>query len=261
MILYADLYIAVNVVIDFILLCITAHFMKYEKRFLRILLSAATASLLSLSTVILPYKITSFLPTLLIPTVMLFVAFGKKTILQFAESYIILFGTAFAAGGMFKALTEKYSVISPIALFLVFSAIFMFCFWYFDIFSLKKDFQTVEITIKSKNETKKFSLLCDSGCLAKEPISGLPVILLSPQKYDCLYTPGKENFTQFMVENKARLIPIKTAAGSAVIEAVIPDEIICKYRNKEISCKAAVARANEQSFAGTDGIFPACLIT
>ncbi len=261
MVLYADVYITVNFIIDFMLLCITAHFMKYEMKLPRIASSSAVASLLSLITVIFSYRSVSLLSTVYIPAVMLFVAFGKKSAFQFAESYIILFGTAFATGGIFKALSDKYINLSPVDLFLVFTVVFMFCFLYFDIFSIKKDCQTVEITIKSKKGEKNFSLLCDSGCLAKEPISGLPVILLSPKGYDSLYKPQAEQNTQFIVENKVRLIPIKTVSGSAIIEAVIPDRIICKYHNKEFSCKAAVGRANEQSFAGTDGIFPTCLLT
>ncbi len=261
MIIYADIYIAVNFIIDFMLLCITAHFMKYEKRLPRIALSSAVAAFLSFITVMFSYRSVSLLSTIYIPAAMLLVAFGKKSAFQFAESYIILFGTAFAAGGIFKALADKYINFSPINLFFVFTAVFLFCFLYFDIFSLKKDCQTVKITIKSKKGEKSFSLLCDSGCLVKEPISGLPVILLSPKEYDSLYKQETDRNEQFMVENKVRLIPIKTASGSAIIEAVIPDGIICKYHNKEISCKVAIGRANEQSFAGTDGIFPACLLT
>lgn len=260
MVIYADVYIILNFAIDFILMSVTAHFMKYDKNLLRISSACTAGSLLAFGTIFVSSESISLLSSVFIPIAMLLIAFGRKTLPQFVESYIILFGTAFVSAGIFKALQEKYIRLTPTMVFLIFLFIFIFCFLYFDIFSFKKDCRNVEIKVKSNDCEKSFNLLCDSGCLAKEPISGLPVILLSPQAYNSLYSIDAEHNTEYMIKNRIRLVPIKTASGSSIIEAVIPDSIVCKYNDKEIKCKAAIGKSEVNSFAGTDGIFPSSLL-
>ena len=62
-------------------------------------------------------------------------------------------------------------------------------FQFFDILSFSSDTDFVDIVITDKNKIKKLRLLCDSGCLVREPICGTPVILLSPKIFDNLYSP------------------------------------------------------------------------
>jgi len=259
-VIYADIYVAINFIADFILLYITGHFMKYEKKLWRISLSSLIASILALFAEIYIKDIMSVVLTVLIPVLMLFVSFGKKRQIEFIESFIILYGASFVAGGIFAAIYEKGISVSKPLLFVIFFAVFVFCFIYFDIFSLKKDCETVDITITTRSGENKLKLLCDSGCMAKEPISGLPVILLSPKVYDSIYSPDERKNSDFIVKNKMRLVPIKTAVGTAIIEAFIPDAIICSHKDKTTKLCAAVGRGNENSFAGTDGIFPTTLL-
>lgn len=260
MVIYADVYLAINFIADFFLLYITGHFMKYEKKLCRISLASIVASVLALLTELFSDGFANVVLSISIPAIMLFISFGKKRKTQYLESFIILYGASFVAGGIFSALYEKGISLPKPLIFVIFFAVFIFCFIYFDIFSLKRDCETIDVTIKAQSGEKKLKLLCDSGCVAKEPISGLPVIILSPKVYDSICSPEQRENKDFAVKNKIRLIPIKTAIGSAIIEAFIPNGIICNHKGKTTKLCAAVARGNETGFAGTDGIFPSTLL-
>ena len=254
MILYADIYFAVNCIIDFMLLCITAHVAKHPKRLLRIVAASVVAAILSLFSTVMEQNFISLIFAFTIPALMILISFGKTTVLRFFECYMILFGCTFLAGGAFRVLSENDILPNGFFGFLILCFVFLFCFLYFDVFSLKKDTDYVDITIRGEKYEKELHLLCDSGCIAKEPISGLPVILISPKIYDGIYK-NKDN-----VEHKFRIIPINTASGKCVVEGHIPDNITYQKNKKTIKCSAVIARSNDVCFVGTDGIFPTSLL-
>lgn len=258
MIIYADLYFIVNFVFDFVLICITGHIMKYKKRILYISAACALSAVVSFMTVIFKLRTVSVIIMLFLPAIMLYISYGKRNWLCFAQSYCLFFGSSFVSGGIFKAMSDKNFFPSPLLAFIILCGIFFFCFIYFDIFSFNKEIKKIDIVIKGKKYEKKLHLLCDSGCVAKEPISGLPVILISPKIFDEIYK--SDNSQKFAVENRLRLIPIKTASGSCVIESCIPDSITYTKKKKTICCKAVVGRSNSLCFVGTDGIFPTSLL-
>lgn len=259
--LYVDIYLAVNFTIDFFVLCLTAKILSLNSRILRLVLAAFVGAATSIIPILFPSALFSALNIILSPALMIYVTFGKMGIVQFFKTFTVLFGCSFAAGGIFSFIAENVSIMrSPKALFAASFAVFFFCFFFFDILSFSSDTDFVDIVITDKNKIKKLRLLCDSGCLVREPICGTPVILLSPKIFDNLYSPEEYESREGAVRLGKRLVPIKTANGSSIICAVKPEKLTYIHKNTEYPCKAMVGRSNSDSFAGVDGIFPKTLL-
>ena len=92
------------------------------------------------------------------------------------------------------------------------------------------------------------------GNLLREPISGLPVILLRPG-----VLPGGEPLT--LERPGQRVIPFSSAGGSDILIGFRADSITLKTltRKKDIQAYLAFDKAGN-GFAGTDGLFPASLL-
>lgn len=129
------------------------------------------------------------------------------------------------------------------------------CAWVFGFLSkrrLKSLYADVEIVFGGNRYTLR--LLADSGNLLREPISGLPVILLRPG-----VLPGGEPLT--LERPGQRVIPFSSAGGSDILIGFRADSITLKTltRKKDIQAYLAFDKAGN-GFAGTDGLFPASLL-
>ena len=107
-------------------------------------------------------------------------------------------------------------------------------------------------------EPVKVNLLVDSGNMATEPFTSLPVIVLrSVSLPPPLNTPDIESSPIPL-----RLIPIKTGAGSGLLFGFIPKKVVLRpFFQKEKSVEAAVAIDTKNAdFATYDGLLPSSLI-
>ena len=257
---YLDIYLVVNFTMDFFLVCLTGRVLHMKTNPVRLFLSALCGALLALTPIFIQNAATLFLRPL-IPAVMLFISFGKIKMMVFLKAYIMLLGFSFATGGIYCAAAELLPITqSPKILFAGSFLIFFFCYWFFDLMSISSDADYVDITVKKDGNEKKLRLMCDSGCLVKEPIGGLPVILLSPEVFDEFYPPESLFDLSSAIRLKKRMVPIHTAGGNSLICAVMPEKLSYIRNNKTFSCHAMVGRAQNDSFSGFDGIFPKSLL-
>lgn len=261
MTVYADIYFVLNFVADLLICLICSKILHLKTNMPRILGASFAGALGAIAELVAGKMLVSLLLTFLLPAVMIFILSEKTGIPFYIKSYVLIFGTSFVMGGIIFSLSQRMSEngAKKIPFLILFAALFI-CFYYFDIFNTESRIKSVEIEVKKDRKTEKYKLLCDTGCLVREPFSGLPVILLSPRSFDRLFCQKDMLDTEFCVRYKKRPVPIKTATGSTVIFAVMPDEITYILKNKKYSCSAMVARAENDSFAGYDGIFPENLI-
>lgn len=261
MVVYADLYFVLNFSIDFLVCLIYVRVMRINTRMLRLLAAAFFGAAASLTDIISDSSFVTSLLAFVCPAIMIFVVSGKQSFVFYIKSYVLIFGISFVMGGIIFSLSQNFSspVIKKLPFVLLFCALF-FCFYFFDIFNQETVTKNVEIEVKRGARTEKYRLLCDSGCLVREPFSGLPVILLSPSAFDRLFNKHDMLDQSFCIRYKRRPVPIKTASGSTVVFAVMPDEITYIFKNKKSPCSAMLARAENDSFAGYDGIFPESII-
>ena len=257
---YLDIYLAVNFTMDFFLICLTGRVLHLKTHVLRLILSALCGAALALAPIFIHNTTVLFLRPA-IPALMLFISFAKIKPSVFIKAYIMLFGFSFATGGIYCAAAEILPIMqSPKILFAGSFLIFFFCYWFFDLMSFSADSEYVDVIIGKNGKEKRLRLMCDSGCLVKEPIGGLPVILLSPKVFDSIYPLENILDINDAVKLKKRMIPIHTAGGDSVICAVTPEKLNIIYNNKSHACNALVGRAQADSFADYDGIFPKALL-
>jgi hypothetical protein len=119
--------------------------------------------------------------------------------------------------------------------------------------------KSMRADIYINEEPIKVDLLVDSGNMATEPFSSLPVIILrSSVMPPPLDSPELENSPVPL-----RVIPIKTSSGGGMLFGFIPKKIVLRpLFEKEITVEAAVAiDTKTKSFATYDGLLPYSLTT
>ena len=112
---------------------------------------------------------------------------------------------------------------------------------------------TVRLVIESNGVRRELTALIDSGLTAKEPISLLPVVLVTAR--------GAGEFAAMLkAENpplRLRVVPLRGIGGERVLYGFVPEKIT--VADRETSAVVAVDEKSE-SFAGTDALMPSELI-
>lgn len=257
MTVYADVYFVLNFVFDLLICLICIKVLHIKTKFIKVLAASTIGAASAVAEIMADSIFISVIFTFVIPFAMIFTFSGLKSFSFYIKAYVLIFGTSFVMGGAILWLSRNalFAGTKKLTFLVLFCALF-FCFYYFDIFSAESGIRSVEIELECGRKKEKYKLLCDSGCLVREPFSGLPVILLSPNAFDKVFEPRFMFDKAFCVRYKKRSVPIKTAAGSTVVFSFCPDRITYFSKDKKIECNAMVARAENDSFAGFDGIFP-----
>ena len=266
-VVYADILFFINFCIDFICLYLSAKLCACPAGIARTALASALGGLYAIAALALDaLPVPAKLPLhLLAAFVICFAAFFRGDWKKLLISCGLFVVSNALMGGLLTAvytLSGKYAHYnggfyaeigagSLIAVALA-SAL---CAWVFAFLSkrrLKSLYADVEIVYDGKRYALR--LLADSGNLLREPVSGLPVILLKPGALPTgdmtvLETPGQ------------RVIPFSSAAGSDILIGFRPERITLKplTKPKDIQAYLAFDKAGN-SFAGTDGLFPASLL-
>lgn len=266
-IVYADILFFINFCIDFICLYLSAKLCACPAGIARTALGSALGGLYAVAALALDAQpAAAKLPLhLLAAFVICFAAFfrgdWKKTLLccgLFIAANALMGGLLTAVytlsgkyahynGGFYAEIGAGSLVAIALA-----SAL---CAWVFGFLSkrrLKSLYADVDIVFGGNRYTLR--LLADSGNLLREPISGLPVILLRPG-----VLPGGEPLT--LERPGQRVIPFSSAGGSDILIGFRADSITLKTltRKKDIQAYLAFDKAGN-GFAGTDGLFPASLL-
>lgn len=263
--IYLDLYFLINFEVDFLLLCLVGRLLHMKCSLLRCILAACAGGMIACGGLLVPQVVFHLLLLFLGAVLMLYIAFGKApfcTVKEAARGLLLFFGASFLIGGVFEALLPRVlNVLSPRLLFL-FSAIVIFsALWILDVFSLSQSLRPITVSFVENQRSVSLRLLSDSGCLLHEPISGMPVILLSARRFDALFPHDVLHEPENASRYHLRYVPIQTACGHGAIPAVCPQELVYRTENGSPQiCRALLGRAENESFAGFDGVFPTALL-
>lgn len=259
---YLDLVFLWNAAADFLLLCTVGRMQRLRMRLLFLLFSSALGGIFACAALFLP-RAAAVSAAIVFAPLLLLAAYGKSVVQSagvFGKACVFLFGSSFLAGGLYTLLSEYLPRrLSPVVFFLLCAGSFFFAFRYFDLFSLSETLIPVELCFETESGQKALRLLCDSGCLLREPISALPVILLSPKKFDALFPEAKSESSSLAARYRLRYVPLRTVSGEGVVPAVRPKHLTYKKGNKTLPLDAFLGRAQNEGFAGYDGVFPASL--
>lgn len=269
--IYGDLYFLINFSMDLICLYLTGAILRLKLSLKRLIFSALLGGLYSLLALFIKGgSFFSFLLTLITAFVLCFCAFFKKGGARiYALSTLLFFAISFFMGG---ALTYIYSAIGrlmpplafegPSVLLLPCSIICALLSFVLSRISERRiSGKRVEITVITDRSKHSFSAFVDTGNLLCEPMSALPVVILSCESskkyvFRGIFTP--EEVLQYPeVKGSIRIIPVKSTSGSGTLVGFIPSGgVMIGDRVK----KCCVAFSDTESFNGAQSLLPSTLM-
>ncbi len=255
MIVYVDVLIAVNIVINYYLILITAKFSAFNYKNFRLILAAIVGSAFSLY-IFLPKlgTLIDIIVKLICSAVMILVGFGFKNLKSYLRNMTVLFAASFIyAGGMlaiWMIFKTKAIVINNSVVYLDVSPIFLIGFsvaFYIIIVFFKSILKRNSITAKRCNveiyfNKKKadFTGIFDTGNSARDILGGGAVIFIS--RKNAIDFLGGEPKT---FESCYRLLPFSTVTGSKLLEAVRCEKAVITFDNKIITLPKPILAISE----------------
>ncbi len=261
MIIYADILFLINFSMDFLILFGVGRLMHHRLRVWRLCLGAVFGGVYSVASLLIQNSIVRLLSAVAVSFILCLVAYGAvkyfKTVFLFYSGSVLLGGTVSACYSMIDSLFPDISPsanMTDIPLWLFAAVAFISVILSFvtgRLWGRGRRAENIRITVEYSGKKASLLLLCDSGNLLTEPVSGLAVIVCSRSSLFPLI--GNAEPTDL---EKPRVIPIKTAAGSDILYGFVPDRVL--IHNKHRDCVIAIA--DDGTFAGCDGVIPYDLI-
>lgn len=261
MTVYADILFLVNFSMDFLTLYLTGRLMHRPMRRVRLIAAAVLGSAGGTMYSLVSEQsgtvgtLISISAGLLLSAVMVLIGFGKpSSCVSLIRDSISVWGAGTLLGGIMTlvlSLGEPVYMSTNNSFLPAFAACFFVSIGLTRFFSSVGAKKSVTVEIEAAGKTCIFEALCDSGSFATEPISGLPVIIVSS-------TAAREWSEMLKREQcplKLRMIPIHGIGGESLLRGFIPDSTLIDGRKVE----AVIALQDSQGFAGCDAIAPSVL--
>ncbi len=256
---YLDSFLVLNLIIDYLLLILTAKLCHIQVKRSTILFSAAIGAVFAAGMFFFSGRLLiKLLLTAVATWIMITIVFSETVISKRLRLCGIFLLESFGFSGCMSVLQNvgvgRIAVQNGIAyiqiefwqiLVSALGAYLLFRFCFRD-HSLKLEKQRVYLHAELENKTVEVMLLVDSGNLLREPLSGKPVILLAPEiagkllpseAAALLKHPGWDATAvmSMLVERgiTTRVIPIHTAGENQCLSlAVKLDDITLKSKGK-----------------------------
>ena len=194
MTIYLDVVLLENLIMNSIIVYVTAIITKAKIKHIRIILASLIGAIYSILSYISKLPIFSNLfIKIILSIIMVYVAFNPKEIKILGKELLLFYLTSFLFGGVAFALIyiiKPQEILMKDGLFLgtyllktvfigaiVASIILIAGFKVVKSKISKKDMYC-KITIKLEGKQKEINVMIDTGNLLKEPISGMPVIVV-----------------------------------------------------------------------------------
>ena len=194
MTIYLDVVIVENLIMDAIIIYATAIVLKVKIRHLRIIISSLIGAIYSVLSYISDLEIyNNLFLKIFLSIVMVYIAFSPQNIKSLMKQILIFYLTSFLFGGVAFALIyviKPQEILMKDGLFLgmyplktvflgaiIATVILITAFKVVKSNITKKDMMC-NVSIELNNKTVNIKTMIDTGNMLKEPISGLPVIVV-----------------------------------------------------------------------------------
>lgn len=263
-IIYADILVLINFVLDFLSLFIAGKLTSKKFRTLRILAASLFGALYSLVYYILyPIEWYFLLPMhILAASIICLIAYKVHSFKDFAKLTAVFILSAALLGGILNAVyglggtfaEGVYTEISAPSLIMIALLSTAAALGYAFLCKKKAVYKSMRADIYIDDQPIKVDLLVDSGNLVTEPFSSLPVIILRSS----VMPPPLDNPDPGSSPVPLRVIPIKTSSGGSMLFGFIPKKVVLRpLLEKEVTVEAAVAIDTKTKNYGTyDGLLP-----
>ncbi len=249
MVIYGDILFVFNMIVDYILLSVTALILKDKMGAVRQIISATIGGL-SAFYIFWDSKsvLIDILFKLLISYVMMLITFGIRRPKKCLIGALVFVAVSFFLSGIADFFATTFSLnilnvnngyiyigISPIMLISL-STVFYLLFRV--IFRINKNKTTVErcrLDICINNRCKSFNGLIDSGNMLSDILSDSEIFIVSSKVVSELCGMSIDEFFE-KEENKkrCRLIPAATVGGESCFYAIRCDKAVIEVENKKI---------------------------
>ena len=219
--IYVDLLFILNGFFDFILLYGVAMFTKSDYRIHRLLIAAMVGGIYGMFSLLPATKILyADIVILLFPFVLLAIAFGRISIeklLKMSAYYYLLSFAMNGISGAGQTIFQKWGlagdifnlIFLPLVLMIIISKITVNYFKK----SISKDNCLVSGFAKFENRKTDFKVFLDTGNNLKEPISGLPVMILKYDKIKIILPKELNDEFEAQSEEKAETMDFFAMVG------------------------------------------------
>ena len=231
MVVYADILIVTNLIVDFFLLKLTLKILKTDTRHFRIVLSSGIGSLFSLY-IFLPqnHLLVEIGVRLLMNFIMILVCIGFKSLKSFFRAVLTLFTVTYGFGGIMTAFWQLvkppgmiinnsvvYFNISPIIL-IGFTVLGYFLYLFFSkTFSLPlKNAERCEISVTAMGNTVGTTAIIDSGNSITDTMSNSEIIIADKSVVIALFGTDNAKENQYLLP-RYRAIPCSTVSGTDML--------------------------------------------
>lgn len=267
MVIYVDVLIFVNTVIDYILLSAASCVLKRDVPLKRIILASFFGGITSLyifagnTTLIADVAFKLFTTVLTV-----IIAYGLLSINNFILAASVLLGMTFLLNGAFTFIYNtlnrntvfsenmvSYINISPIMLIIItavlYTVIYIIRYFYFKCVFCK----TALLNFNVAGYSKRCTALVDSGNSVSDPFGNSEVFIINREAFNELERKLDEN----ELNVRKRVIPIKTVGNKTVLSALRADsaEIIANNERFRFS-KVIIASSSEDLTSDFDAIIP-----
>ena len=284
-VIYGDVFFLINFSMDFLAIYLVRKLAHKPPKLRREVIAAAIGGVYALIALFLP-KALETLGTVLIPLLLVRIAYPYRSRWQLIKESVMLFGVSFALGGAMTALyygigkfLSSHGILlngSPetlysdlplpiIALTAALAALFAYLWGKLANSAVRQ--KRIEITLAAEGKTITVSALCDSGNLLEEPLTRLPVIVLTKKAMEQILPHSLKTvfFDSVLAADrisprmmkKTRFIPTSTVSGESLLCGFIPDFVLIEGIEKR-ACLALDKTATD--FEGADAILPTTLL-
>ena len=245
MIVYVDVLILLNFLVDYFILLLVSKFQNINYKIRRLILASLFGGISSIYIFLnLKYKFSEVLINLITSLTICLIAFGYKNIKLFLKRTILIYGVSclyaglmflihklFTANGILIHNSVVYLNISP--LFLVIATVVI----YFTLILLRKIFKTeakfskrAKISLNIENNQTNLTAIIDSGNSIEDVFSKSEIIIVDKNTANQLFKSNNKD----SIKNRYRIIPYNTVGGSGCLEGYRLDSATINIDEKTI---------------------------
>lgn len=273
---YGDVLFLINFSMDFLVLFCTAKILHIKQKPVLLIISSVSGGIYAVAALFIENNAMSVICNILCALLMCFIAFPRVRGFAFLKCAALFFGLSLLTGG---GITASYVLLSklgrgvnvnsdiapllsdiPLGTFCILGVLSMILsFITGKIFNKQSAKKEVAVTVTGSHGQVTLRCLSDSGSLLREPVSGTPVIITSPERIkDCVDERLFDALSSSDISKTAdglRLIPAKSIGGGRLLPGFLPERVNIKGCDRT----AVIAVTEDADFGGFDGIVPAAL--
>lgn len=239
MVIYIDVLIFTNILIDYLLISATALIVKRNFSIIRVIIASLLGGLSSLYILVeTKSALIDFAYSVLVSLILVLVSSGYKK--GFLISVATLFGLSFALNGAVAFISNyfdfgvifsdnliSYYNVSPLLLISVTAVFYLVLKTIQRILDRRLKPKSVELTVEILGSEYSFNALVDSGNLVKDPFGNAQVFIVDGKEFERII----ELIPEAKLQRRERVIPVKTINETKLLNAVRCDS--CKITTSE----------------------------